>query len=38
MYRVQVGGLSRTDSADIVGEVDTLVTRIGAPGIEEEPQ
>jgi len=35
-YRVQVAGLSRTDSANIVGEVDTLVARIGGPGIEEE--
>jgi hypothetical protein len=33
---VQVAGLSRTDSANIVGEVDTLVARIGGPGIEEE--
>jgi cytochrome c biogenesis protein len=35
-YRVQVGGLSRTDSADVVDEVHRLVTTIGGPQIEED--
>lgn len=35
-YRVQVGGLSRTDSTDVVGEVDGLVATIGGPPIEED--
>jgi cytochrome c biogenesis protein len=29
--RVQVAGLTRSDSADVSGEVDQLVTRIGGP-------
>jgi hypothetical protein len=28
---VQVAGLTRSDSADVSGEVDQLVTRIGGP-------
>jgi cytochrome c biogenesis protein len=35
VYRVQVAGLSRTDSADVVGEVKQLVARIGGPATEE---
>jgi cytochrome c biogenesis protein len=35
VLRVQVAGLSRTDSADVVGEVHQLVARIGGPGTEE---
>ena len=36
VYRVQVAGLSRTDSADVVGEVRRLVVDIGGPRTEEE--
>ena len=35
VYRVQVAGLSRTDSADVVGEVTELVARIGGPRTQE---
>ena len=31
LFRVQVAGLTRSDSADVSGEVDQLVTRIGGP-------
>ncbi len=31
VYRVQVGGLSRTEAADVVGEVQQLVARVGGP-------
>jgi cytochrome c biogenesis protein len=31
LSRVQVAGLTRSDSADVSGEVDQLVTRIGGP-------
>jgi cytochrome c biogenesis protein len=34
--QVQVGGLSRTDSTEVVGEVDRLVARIGGPPTEED--
>jgi cytochrome c biogenesis protein len=33
---VQVGGLSRTDSADVVDEVEQLVATIGEPPTEED--
>jgi cytochrome c biogenesis protein len=35
VYRVQVAGLSRTDSADVVGEVTQLVARLDRPETEE---
>ena len=35
-YRVQVAGLSRTDSSDVVGEVARVVGDIGGPRTEEE--
>ena len=35
LHRVQVAGLSRTDSADVVGEVTQLVARIGGPRTQE---
>jgi cytochrome c biogenesis protein len=35
VYRVQVAGLSRTDSTDVADEVDQLVARIGGPRTEE---
>lgn len=31
LFRVQVAGLTRSDSADVSGEVDQLVTRTGGP-------
>jgi cytochrome c biogenesis protein len=31
VYRVQVAGLSRTEAADVVGEVQQLVVRLGGP-------
>ncbi len=31
VYRVQVAGLSRTDSAEVIGEVHELVARLGGP-------
>lgn len=37
VYRVQVAGLSRSDSADVVGEVQQLVAHLGGP-VEEERQ
>jgi hypothetical protein len=33
---VQVGGLSRTESADVIGEVQQLVARLGGPVTEEQ--
>ena len=36
IYRVQVAGLSRTDSSDVVGEVARVVGDIGGPRTEEE--
>ncbi|HEX6887015.1 MAG TPA: cytochrome c biogenesis protein ResB [Candidatus Nanopelagicales bacterium] len=36
VYRVQVGGLSRTESADVIGEVQQLVARLGGPVTEEQ--
>jgi cytochrome c biogenesis protein len=35
-FRVQVAGLTRSDSADVSGEVDQLVTRLGGPVDVEE--
>lgn len=35
-FRVQVAGLSRTDSGDIAGDVERLLTRLGAPDADEE--
>jgi cytochrome c biogenesis protein len=35
VYRVQVAGLSRTDSADVIGEVQQLVARLGGPARKE---
>jgi len=36
LFRVQVAGLTRSDSADVSGEVDQLVTRLGGPVDVEE--
>jgi cytochrome c biogenesis protein len=35
-FRVQVAGLTRSDSADVSGEVDRLVSRLGGPVEVEE--
>ena len=36
LLRVQVAGLTRSDSADVSGEVEQLVTRLGGPVDVEE--
>lgn len=36
LFRVQVAGLTRSDSADVTDEVDQLVTRLGGPVDVEE--
>ena len=36
LFRVHVAGLTRSDSADVSGEVEQLVTRLGGPAQMEE--